>query len=281
MAHGENELDYPAEYVAARAALLDALEALRDHLPAIILVGAQAVYLHTGSGDFVEPQMTTDADLALDATRLGAEPEITAALAKAKFKPGSNPGRWCGKGDVAVDIMVVPSQSGRTSGKARAARLPGHAASAARITPGLEPALLDHAPRTLTALDPNDQRQVSVDIAGPAALLIAKAIKVQERLAEANEGTRDRVREKDALDMLRLLQAVETADLVAGLQRHFSDADARHVTVDGLAFLREHGLTAQSRLATLATEAAGGDPTAAPSFAALAQALLEQIDEYR
>src|ERR1700733_2300728 len=100
MAHGENELDYPAEYVAARAVLLDALEALKDHLSAIILVGAQAVYLHAGSGDFVEPPMTTDADLALDGTRLGTEPEITAALTKAKFKLGRNPGRWCGKGDV-------------------------------------------------------------------------------------------------------------------------------------------------------------------------------------
>jgi hypothetical protein len=114
MPPGGNELDYPPEYVAARAVLLDVLQALGDHLPAIIVVGAQAVYLHTGSGDFVEPAMTTDGDLALDVGALGAEPEITAALANAKFKPGRNPGSWLGKGDVAVDIMVVPSQSGRT-----------------------------------------------------------------------------------------------------------------------------------------------------------------------
>ncbi|MHA6522880.1 hypothetical protein [Tessaracoccus sp. G1721] len=36
------------EYVAARRVLLDALEALTDHLPSLILVGAQAVYHHTG-----------------------------------------------------------------------------------------------------------------------------------------------------------------------------------------------------------------------------------------
>ena len=35
------------EYVAARRVLLDALEALTD-LPSLILVGAQAVYHHTG-----------------------------------------------------------------------------------------------------------------------------------------------------------------------------------------------------------------------------------------
>jgi hypothetical protein len=113
-------LDYPAEYVAARAVLLDALQALRDHLPAIIVVGAQAVYLHAGSGDFVEPAMTTDADLALDVTSLGTKPEITGALANAGFTPGTNPGSWLGKGGVAVDIMVVPSQSGRTKRTARA-----------------------------------------------------------------------------------------------------------------------------------------------------------------
>lgn len=33
------------EYVAARRVLLDVLEALRPHLDAVVLVGAQAVYL--------------------------------------------------------------------------------------------------------------------------------------------------------------------------------------------------------------------------------------------
>lgn len=272
-------MDYPPEYVAARAVLLDALQALDDHLPAIIVVGAQAVYLHTGSGDSVEPPMTTDADLALDVASLGTEPEITAVLDHAKFKPGKNPGSWLGKGDVAVDIMVVPSQSGRTKRTARAARLTGHADSAARITPGLEPALIDHAPRTLTALDPNDQRQIEVNVAGPAALLIAKAIKVQERLADAEAGMSARVKEKDALDMLRLLQAVETADLVAGLRRHLAIDDARAVTNRGLSFLKEHGMTPTSRLPTLATAAAAGDRTVAPSFVALTQVLLGRIRE--
>ena len=36
------------EYVAARRVLLDALEALTYQLPSLILVGAQAVYHHTG-----------------------------------------------------------------------------------------------------------------------------------------------------------------------------------------------------------------------------------------
>lgn len=35
-------------YVAARRGLLDALDAVSHHLDAVILAGAQAVYIHTG-----------------------------------------------------------------------------------------------------------------------------------------------------------------------------------------------------------------------------------------
>lgn len=38
-------------YVRARAALLDTLEALEPHLDALVLVGAQAIYLHTADAD--------------------------------------------------------------------------------------------------------------------------------------------------------------------------------------------------------------------------------------
>lgn len=127
MQPGKNKPVYPPEYVAARAVLLDALQALSDHLPAIIVVGAQAVYLHTGAGNFIAAPMTTDADLALDVGSLGREPEISGALTNAGFRPGRNSGSWLGTGDVAVDVMVVPSQSGRTAKNARAAhRARGH-----------------------------------------------------------------------------------------------------------------------------------------------------------
>ncbi len=38
-------------YVRPRSALLDVLEALEPHLDAVVLVGAQAVYVHTGKAD--------------------------------------------------------------------------------------------------------------------------------------------------------------------------------------------------------------------------------------
>ncbi|MGV0747963.1 hypothetical protein [Mycolicibacter minnesotensis] len=276
MMPGASERGYPAEYVAARAVLLDALQALDDHLPAIIVVGAQAVYTHTGAGEFVEQPMTTDCDLALNVGALGEEPEITAALTNANFTPGPNPGSWLGAGEVAVDIMVTPSQSGRTKKKARAARLPGHGEWAARITPGLEPAVVDHASQMLETLDPSDHRRVEVNVAGPAALFVAKAIKIEDRLVDARTAA-NRVKEKDALDMLRLLQAVETADLVTGLRRHLADHDARAISLRALNFLEQAGTNASSVLPSLAAGAAAGDRTVAASFAALTQTLLAAV----
>lgn len=76
------------EYVAARRTLLDALDALSAHRPSLVLIGAQAVYLHTGSEGANVPPMTTDADLALDTDLLADDPEIAAALQEAGFVAG-------------------------------------------------------------------------------------------------------------------------------------------------------------------------------------------------
>lgn len=77
--------DLAPEYVAARRVLLDALVALEGHLDNLILVGAQAVYYHTGTADLNVPLMTTDADLAIDVTGLADVPEIGEVLRAAGF----------------------------------------------------------------------------------------------------------------------------------------------------------------------------------------------------
>lgn len=56
----------PQLYVRARTAFLDATDALRAHLDAIVLVGAQAVYLHTGDAHLAVAEYTTDADFTID-----------------------------------------------------------------------------------------------------------------------------------------------------------------------------------------------------------------------
>ena len=53
-------------YVMARRVLLDVLGALGDHRDAIVLVGAQAVYLRVGDADLAITPYTTDGDLVID-----------------------------------------------------------------------------------------------------------------------------------------------------------------------------------------------------------------------
>ncbi|HEY6316400.1 MAG TPA: hypothetical protein VI462_00765 [Acidimicrobiia bacterium] len=74
--------DLDPRYVAARRVLLDALVTLAPHGTAVIVVGAQAVYLRTGVGDadITIAPYTTDGDLALDPALLGDEPELEAAM---------------------------------------------------------------------------------------------------------------------------------------------------------------------------------------------------------
>jgi hypothetical protein len=265
------------EYIAARTVLLDALAALGRHRRNVILVGAQAVYHHTGDGDLRVAVMTTDGDLALDTRGLADDPEIAHALRSAGLTAGPNPGRWVGHGDVAVDLMVISAQANTSRRDARAARIPPHERATARVTPGIEPALVDHQPLTITALEPTDSRTFDIRVAGPAALLVAKLIKIDERL-DQRETRPDRLKEKDALDAFRILQTVSTADLVAGLRTHQGDANARPVSAAALSLLSLEGLSAAGVLPRLAATAALGDPTVAKSFIALAQQLIEAAE---
>lgn len=171
-------MDIAPEYVVARRVLLDALAALEDHLDNLVLVGAQAVYHHTGDADLNVPLLTTDADLAINTRSLAEAPEIGHVLRTAGFTPGSNPGHWVNIGDVAVDLMVVPHQARAAKASARAARLVPHEKMTARIARGLEPALVDNSLVDVKALEPGDVRAFELRVAGPAALLIAKAIKI-------------------------------------------------------------------------------------------------------
>ena len=75
-------------YVRARAALLDAAEALAEQLDAVVLVGAQAVYIHTGDADFVATApYTTDADFCVAPNNLNDEPLLYELLQDRGFSP--------------------------------------------------------------------------------------------------------------------------------------------------------------------------------------------------
>lgn len=230
------------EYVAARRVLLDALGALEHHLDNLILVGAQAVYHHAGEADLNVPLLTTDGDLAINTHDLADVPEIGAVLRAAGFTPGPNPGHWVSRSDVALDLMVVPHQAGTEKASARAARLNPHEKLTARIARGLEPVLIDNEYVRIGALEASDHRDMALRIAGPAALLTAKAIKISERLGQADTQP-DRLKQKDALDAFRILQAVETSDLVRGFALHDQEEQAAAVTAEAIEIYRAHAST--------------------------------------
>jgi hypothetical protein len=58
--------DQQEAYALARRVLLDALDALGDQRDAVVLVGAQAIYLHTGDTDLAVAPFTTDGDVAIN-----------------------------------------------------------------------------------------------------------------------------------------------------------------------------------------------------------------------
>src|SRR5438034_3834505 len=102
-------------YVRARRVLLDALEALEEHRDAIVLVGAQAIYLHTGEGDLAVAPYTTDADLALNPAALADEPRLEALMRAGGFIRAPEPeriGTWIGSDGVPVDLLVPEAVSG-------------------------------------------------------------------------------------------------------------------------------------------------------------------------
>jgi hypothetical protein len=74
-------------YVMARQVLLDALDALGPHRDAIVLVGAQAVYLRVGDADPAVTPYTTDGDLVIDPAVLAEIPPLERALVDAGFYP--------------------------------------------------------------------------------------------------------------------------------------------------------------------------------------------------
>ena len=104
--------------VEARTALLDAVEALTAHKDAVVLIGAQAIYLRTGNATFALAEATKDSDLAIDARTLGEDPRLEEAMTAAGFilNPVSKqPGAWMSPTGIPVDLMVPEYLAGSGS----------------------------------------------------------------------------------------------------------------------------------------------------------------------
>jgi hypothetical protein len=217
---------FDPEYVAARRVLLDALAALGDHRKAVVLVGAQAIYLRVGDAPQAELAVapyTTDGDLAIDPRRLQNEPKLAEALQAARFELTVKPGTWTlAETDVQIDLLVPSALGG--PGR-RGARLGPHGNDVARKATGLEAAVVDHSILRVGALDLADDRIFDLAVAGLGALLVAKLHKLAER-----RGDESRLSGKDALDTLRILRHAEAAELASTLAKLGNDSTAGEVT---------------------------------------------------
>ena len=264
--------------VRARGVLLDALEAMAEQRNAVIVIGAQAIYLQTGGIDVALAEATKDSDVALDPRRLAEIPRIEAAMREAGFRSAANgqPGSWINTSGIPVDLMVPEQLAGPGGKQARGARIPPHDQKATRRARGLEAALVDHSLIVVTALDRADRRSIPVNVAGPGALLVAKCHKIAERIDNPH-----RLNDKDAHDAYRILRAVDTEALRVTFTCLLSDELSREATEQALAHLAALFADAGSIGATMAgrAEAGVGEPeqvTVAVSI--LAADLLESLD---
>jgi hypothetical protein len=268
------------EYVLARRVLLDALQALGEQRSAVVLVGAQAIYLHTGDADLAVAPYTTDGDVAIDPSRLRNDPKLAEALGGAGFYADTrHVGTWImsrsleGRAvEVKIDLMVPEAVGG--PGR-RGARLGPHGNRAARKARGLEATLVDQQRRTIEALEDEDERAFEVAVAGPAALLVAKLHKIAERV-----DTPGRREDKDALDILRLLQAVPTEVIADGVRTLLGEEISADETEEALSFLRDLFSEPSRPGCQMAARAAvplEPEDTIAASCAFLTQDLLQAI----
>lgn len=261
--------------VEARTALLDAIAALEAHKASVILIGAQAIYLRTGNATFALAEATKDSDLAIDTRSLGEDPLLEDAMTSAGFilNPVSQqPGAWMAPNGIPVDLMVPERLAG--SGSRRGVRIPPHDKRSARRAAGLEAALIDQSPMTVDSLN-GDGRSAVINVAGSAALLVAKLHKLGERV-----DTPDPLSDKDAHDIYRLLVATETPDLAETMQRLNNDEISQEATTQALGYLEQLFASADALGATMAgraEEGVGQPETVSASVSLLAQDLISAL----
>lgn len=200
-------------------------------------------------------------------------------MRRAGFIPdptSAQPGAWINPAGVPVDLMVPEALAGPGNKQTRGARILPHDRRAARRARGLEAALVDNSSMEVTALDPDDDCRYTVKVAGPAALLVAKLHKIGERVERPN-----RLIDKDAHDIYRILIDTDTADLATAVAQLRTDPISAAETEQALVYLGEHfagGPTALGAQMAGRAEAGIGEPaTVALQVSLLAADLQEAI----
>ena len=138
---------------------------------------------------------------------------------------------------------------------------------------------MDNEVHVISALDIDDARSFGIKVAGPAALIVSKVVKIAER-REAQH----RLKPKDGLDVLRLLRAVDTTWLALGLRALATDSLSSEVVEQTVKELRALAAGPEDLLPVLAANADvgfGDTDEIKMSMVVLVDDLLREFDDVK
>lgn len=212
---------YDVTVVRSRRLLIDVITALADHRDALTVLGAHAVIEVTqGLADVPPDDSTRDGDLGVTPSLLLPSPKLAEVMESLGFEQEyvERPGIWSPISQHELNIhardtidLIAPYAVSYEEGAKkprRAARVGEHGKSAVSATRGTELTTVDRELVQLRSFD--DGPGVETSVAGPSALLCAKAYKLHDRM-DVTELARngERLRPKDFADVYRLMLAVE------------------------------------------------------------------------
>lgn len=224
------------EIVTSRRALIDVITGLADHREALTVLGGHAVIEVTQDIPALPPDDTTrDADLGVIPQLLADGPTLSSRMIKLGYETArpERPGVWSPVSQRNRNIhdrdsidLIAPMALARgnltSSRSIRAARVGVHGKHAVSAAHGTELSTIDRQRRTLRSFDGGPT--VNAYVAGPSALLSAKASKIHDRLNPTElRRNADRLRPKDFADLYRLLLAVTPKDAAGIFARGVED----------------------------------------------------------
>ena len=213
-----------------------------------------------------------DADLALIPELLVEDPKIIEAMESAGYAVTEQPGIYRRNDGSQVDLLVPESVG---NGGRGGAKLGVHGNRVARRVRGLEGALVSRRSMTISELAPGDPRTYEISVAGPAALLVVKTHKLTERFDAKDI---ERLSNKDAFDLFRLLRAVDTNELAAEIRLMLGEPVSATVTAEAMRRLGDLFGTATAAGTQLVAEHVAGvesPDVIVASSVAFSQALIE------
>lgn len=230
----------------SRRLLITTIVALGKHADAMTVVGAHAVHVWVQKKwGPIDMESTRDGDIAINPVLIAEDPKIMKIMAEIGLEPArpERPGiygyvserglSWDQR--TTVDLLVPETYAGS---KGRSARIPGQEKAITRAY-GLELAIHDRILTRISTTDGEPELSVEVNVAGPAALLIAKAHKVSERLADVEKHP-DRLRPKDSGDIALLMMVTDGAEMAESMKKHVAERpEIRAVVHEGAQYLVE------------------------------------------